>query len=202
MCLGNSEPGVESRRLLPLGGHRVGETGRGGHDRPRHLYAPAKVAKPALRLPFLCFAGVVGQPARDLEEAELPRRGRNLLRVLAFVRAAERDPRLEARPRRGRAGSRPSRASVSARGEGAASGRESLAPSRYSEPPIFQVYSGWMLKARATDSGSSQWGQAGYCRTARACSLVSLNPLMVGRPATVARLTSHQVPWDIGRVLG
>ena len=59
------------------------------------------------------YIAVVGKAARDLEEAELPSRGRDLLRV--FVRAAERDPRLEPRPRLDRVPSRPSRARVSAR---------------------------------------------------------------------------------------
>jgi hypothetical protein len=93
-------------------------SGRGRNGRPRRLYPPAQVAQLQLRDALVRLPRVVGDAARDLEEAELPRRGLDLLRVLAFVRAAERDPRLEPRPRLGRVTSGPSRASVSAPAEG------------------------------------------------------------------------------------
>jgi hypothetical protein len=98
---------------LPVALERLGEPRHRRDHRPGRLHSSAQVAQPSLRGPLVLLSGIVGEAARDLEEAELPNRGRDLLRVLAFVRAAERDPRLEPRARLGRATSRPSRASVS-----------------------------------------------------------------------------------------
>ncbi len=84
-------------RLPPVATERVDEPGRVRHDRPRELHASAQVPQPPLLLPLVRLAGVIGEATRDLAHGERPRRPRDLLRVL--VRAAERDPCLDPRPR-------------------------------------------------------------------------------------------------------
>src|SRR5208283_113892 len=95
----DSERRVEVGSLHPVPPENLLRAGRARNPGPGRLDAPAQVAKPPLRGALVRLAAVVGQPARDLQEAEPPRRGRDLVRVLVFVRAAERDPRLEPRPR-------------------------------------------------------------------------------------------------------
>jgi hypothetical protein len=112
-CLLPGDSVSELPRFAPVTSEGVREPGSPGNHRSRCPHAPTKVAEPPFRLLLIRFAGIVREPARDLEEGELS--GRGLLRVIAFVRAAERDPRLEVRPRRGRVQSGPSRARVSAR---------------------------------------------------------------------------------------
>jgi hypothetical protein len=85
------ESRVESGRLSPIAREDLREPRRVRDDRPRRLHALSQVAQPPPRRELARLPRVIGQAARDLEEAEPPRRGRDLLRVL--VRAAERDPR-------------------------------------------------------------------------------------------------------------
>ncbi len=112
LCLRDAEPRVEVGCFHPVLSEDLFRAGRGRDRRSGRLHAPAQVAQPPLRGPLVRLARIVREAARDLEQSELPCRGRDgLLRVLAFdfVRAAERDPRLESLR------VRPSRASVSAR---------------------------------------------------------------------------------------
>jgi hypothetical protein len=68
---------VEPRRLSPVARERLGQArGRCDH-RARRLHAGTKISKPPLRDPLVRLPRVVGQAARDLQEAELPRRGRD-----------------------------------------------------------------------------------------------------------------------------
>ena len=101
LVLRDSEPHVELGRLPPTTLEVVLRSGGGRNRGPGRLDAPSQVAQPLLRGALVRLPRVVREAARDLQEAELPRRGRDLLCVLAFVRAAERDPRLEPRPRLG-----------------------------------------------------------------------------------------------------
>ncbi len=67
-------PRVEPRRLLPIDGQGLGQPGSDGHNRPRCLHASAKIAQPPLRVPLVRLPRIIGEAARDLEEAELPDR--------------------------------------------------------------------------------------------------------------------------------
>jgi len=113
--LRDSEGCVKASRPDPIPPKNPLRARRGRNRRPGRLDAPSQVAQPLLRGALLRLPRVVGEAARNLRQGEPARRGRDLLRVLVFVRAAEQDPRLEPRPRPGPVTSRPSRASVSAR---------------------------------------------------------------------------------------
>jgi len=78
----DSEAGVESRGLLPVTGECAHETRRGRDHRAGGLHPGTQLAEASLRLLLVGLARIIGQPARDLEEAELTRRGRDFLRVL------------------------------------------------------------------------------------------------------------------------
>jgi hypothetical protein len=103
------KPPVEPRLLAPVARENLRKPRRGRDHRTGALHPAPHVAQPSLFVPLVRLPRVVGQAARDLEEAELPRWCRDLFSVL--VRAAERDPRLAPRP--GRITSRQSRASIS-----------------------------------------------------------------------------------------
>ncbi len=101
LTFGDPEPRVEVGSLRPVLSEHCLATWSGRNRGPGGLDPPAQVAQPPLSGALVRLPRVVGQAAGDFQETELPRRGRDLLHALAFgiVRAAERDPRLEPRPR-------------------------------------------------------------------------------------------------------
>ena len=93
------EPRTESRGLLPVSRKGLRQTGRARHERAGALDSPAQVAQPPLRGALLRLPRVVREAARDLEEAEPPRRGRDEFILRVLVRGRQRTTRLEAPPR-------------------------------------------------------------------------------------------------------
>src|SRR5271157_1786339 len=79
--LGDSKASVEAGRLYPVLPEDLLRPGRARNRRAGRLDAPSQVAQPPLRGALIRYSRVVREAARDLQEAELPRRGRDLLRV-------------------------------------------------------------------------------------------------------------------------
>ena len=66
---------------------------------PPALPLPGRAGRAAARfLALVLLLGVIGQAARDLDKGEVPRRSRDLLRVLVRIHARESEPRLDPCP--------------------------------------------------------------------------------------------------------
>jgi len=87
---------AERGRLLPVTSEDFRESWRVSDRGTGSLYTPSQVAKPPRLLALVRFAGVVREPARDLEVAEAAGRRQELLH---FLDGWERDPRFEMSPR-------------------------------------------------------------------------------------------------------
>ncbi len=77
LALGDAKARVEPRCLLPVRGQGFDKPGRTGHDRSRGLHASPQVAEQSNGRALVRLPRVVGKAARDLEEAEPPRWGRD-----------------------------------------------------------------------------------------------------------------------------
>ena len=73
----DSKPRKEVGCLYPIPPEDLLRAGRARNRGPGRLDAPAQVVKHPLRGALVRLPRIVGQPACDIEEAELPRRGRD-----------------------------------------------------------------------------------------------------------------------------
>ncbi len=153
LSLRDPGPGIEACRLPPVAREHLSQARRPRDHRSRHLHASTQIAQPPLRSALVCLTRIVGEAARDFEQAEPPRRRRDLLRTL--VRLAIHDPRLGARSRgvadrvRGNSrGSRMYRAWGNDRNRGLSAPRRP----QTAEAPGYEA----MLLAKRTESGGPE----------------------------------------------